>query len=360
MPGVDEASEIRPGEELPRDALLAFLQKELGAARNSVAPASALHIQQFPGGYSNLTYLVRYGDRELVLRRPPFGSKVKSAHDMGREFRILTRLAAVYPRAPRPIVFCEDASLLGAPFYLMERISGLILRKELPPGFGLGPSGMRALCASFLHTLVELHAIDYQAAGLAELGKPEGYVLRQVTGWSKRYRDAQTDEIPAIEEVMAWLGAHLPPSPQPTFIHNDYKFDNLVLSAAQPTRIIGVLDWEMATIGDPLMDLGTALCYWVQPTDPAALVAAAFGPTAQPGCLSRRELCDLYAAQSGRDLAHIVFYYCFGLFKSAVVVQQIYYRYRQGLTQDPRFAALGHLARVLIEHAAATLSRNAI
>jgi aminoglycoside phosphotransferase (APT) family kinase protein len=319
-----------------------------------------LVVRQFPGGYSNLTYLVCYGERELVLRRPPIGSKVRSAHDMGREFRILSRLAPVFPRAPQPVGFCDDEALLGAKFYVMERISGLILRQKLPTGIDLGPSVMSALCEAFLDTLVELHAIDAPAVGLGDLGHPEGYVERQVSGWAKRYRDAQTDEVPAIERVVSWLSAHLPPSPPPTLIHNDYKFDNLVLDPSQPTRIIGVLDWEMATLGDPLMDLGTALCYWVQADDPPQLHAAAFGPTTRPGCPTRQQLADRYAARSGRDLRHIVFYYCFGLFKTAVVVQQIYYRFKQGLTSDPRFAMLGAMAQLLAEQADRTIDRQHI
>jgi aminoglycoside phosphotransferase (APT) family kinase protein len=242
----------------------------------------------------------------------------------------------------------------------MERIPGLILRREVPTELDLGPERMAALCTAFLDTFIELHAIDYQAVGLAELGRPEGYVERQVSGWSKRYRDAQTDEVPSIEQVMPWLQKSLPPSPPPTLIHNDFKFDNLVLDAAEPTQIRGVLDWEMATIGDPLMDLGTTLCYWVEAGDPPEFQLAAFAPTARPGCPTRRELCRRYAERTGRDLSHIVFYYCFGLFKTAVVVQQIYYRYKQGLTRDPRFAMLGAMATTLTDHAARTIDSGQI
>lgn len=360
---VDEAKSVRKGEELDADRLRAYLQATLGTqpgAGTDLGPE--LSIRQFPGGYSNLTYLIRYGEKELVLRRPPFGSKVKSAHDMGREFRILSRLAPVYPRAPRPVAFCEDESVLGAKFYIMERIPGIILRRQLPPELDrdLTPERMRLLCDAFLDVFVELHRLDYEKIGLGDLGRPEGYVERQVTGWSKRYRDAQTDEVPPMERVISWLGAHQPPSPPATLIHNDYKFDNLILDPADPTRVIGVLDWEMATIGDPLMDLGTLLCYWLEASDPPELHMAAFGPTARPGCPTRQELVQSYAQRTGRDLSHVVFYYAFGLFKSAVVVQQIYYRFKQGLTQDPRFAMLGAMATLLAEQADRTIERGQI
>ena len=352
---MDETREVRSGEELDLEKLRTYLRDSLG-----LPDTDKLAIRQFPGGYSNLTYLVRCGDRELVLRRPPFGSKVKSAHDMGREFRILSQLSPLYPRAPKPLGFCEDESVLGAKFYVMERISGLILRQKLPKEIDWNPARMRTLCDAFLGTLTELHAIDYQAAGLGDLGRPEGYVERQVSGWAKRYRDAQTDQVPAIERVTEWLGAHLPQSPPATLIHNDYKFDNLVLDPAEPTRIIGILDWEMATIGDPLMDLGTSLSYWVQASDPIELHSVAFGPTTRPGCPSRFELAEGYAARTGRDVSQILFYYCFGLWKNAVVVQQIYYRFKQGLTKDPRFAMLGAMAQLLGEHAARCIDADRI
>ena len=365
----DEAFAVRSGEELDRSRLRAYLDQALGsppadAASPPASPAptddDALEVQQFPGGYSNLTYLIRFRGHEYVLRRPPFGSKVKTAHDMGREYRILSALHPIYRYAPRPVCFCEDESVMGAKFYLMQRIHGVILRRKVPSSLDLGPDKMRTLCETFVDTLVELHGLDYVGAGLADLGRPEGYVERQVSGWSKRYRDAQTDEVPALEGCMRWLASRIPSSGPATLIHNDFKFDNLILDAAQPTRVIGLLDWEMATIGDPLMDLGTALCYWVDPEDPPPMHIASFGPTTRPGCLSRRQIADRYAARSGRDLSSILFYYCFGLFKTAVVVQQIYFRYRQGLTTDARFAGLGEMARVLGEQALVSAERGTI
>lgn len=356
MDVLDHAANVRAGEELPAAALADYLKQALGYAPKEAD--GALQISQFPGGYSNLTYLIRGGEYDLVLRRPPFGSKVKSAHDMGREFRILRALHPVYPKVPRPLCYCEEESVLGAPFYLMERVSGVILRRSPPPELGLTAERMPALCAALCDTLIELHAIDWNAVGLAELGKPQGYVERQVSGWSKRYLDAQTDEVPVVHEVMDWLAKHIPVSPPATLVHNDFKFDNVILDPGDLTRVRAVLDWEMATLGDPLMDLGTTLCYWVEPGDAPELIAARFGPTTLPGSYTRAELCARYAERSGRDLSQVVFYYCFGLFKTAVVVQQIYYRYKQGLTRDPRFAALAASMQLLVEQARRTIARD--
>jgi aminoglycoside phosphotransferase (APT) family kinase protein len=340
----------RPGEELDEDRLAEYL-------RRTLALEGPLRGQQFPGGHSNLTYLVTAGGRELVLRRPPFGSTVKAAHDMGREFRVLSALAPVFPRVPRVVAFCEDASVLGAPFYLMERARGLILRSRAPKGVALPPETVARLCAAFVEMLVELHGLDYAAAGLAGFGNPEGYAARQVAGWTKRYRDAQTGEVGEMEAVASWLAGHVPPAQGASLLHNDYKHDNLVLDPAHPDRIVAVLDWEMSTLGDPLMDFGTTLAYWVEEGDRDELKAIAFGPTRLPGSYTRRQLVDRYAERSGRAVHDLDFYYCFGLFKIAVVVQQIYYRFRQGLTRDPRFAGLGGAVDVLARQAALYLGR---
>jgi aminoglycoside phosphotransferase (APT) family kinase protein len=344
---IDGAAPPRPGEELPLDPLAPYLRRVLGAGDE--AP---VRVSQFPGGHSNLTYLVLVGERELVLRRPPFGTRVARAHDMGREARILERLAPVWPRAPRPVHVCEDESIIGARFYLMERQRGVILRRTVPAGLAFDP---RRVSEALVDGLVELHAIDWQAIGLGELGHPEGYVERQVTGWTKRYRDAQTDEVPDLDAVAAWLAAHRPASPPATILHNDYKYDNVVLDPQDLTRIVAVLDWEMATIGDPLMDLGTTLCYWVEPGDPDDVKALAFGPTALPGSLTRAQVAERYAEKSGRPVTHLRFYQAFGLFKTAVVIQQIYFRYKTGKTRDPRFAALGFGVGVLGREAARLL-----
>jgi alkylation response protein AidB-like acyl-CoA dehydrogenase/aminoglycoside phosphotransferase (APT) family kinase protein len=354
-PGTLDGTEpVRAGEELDLERLTPYLRRTLDVAGGDVA------VSQFPRGHSNLTYLVKIGEREVVLRRPPFGSKVKSAHDMGREFRVLSRLAPAGARVPRPLAYCEDTSILGAPFYLMERLAGVILRRRPPQGLELDAATVRRLGEAFVDTLVELHALDYRALGLGDFGNPEGYVERQVRGWAQRYQDARTHDIAEMETVAGWLSTHVPASPPPAVVHNDYKYDNLVLDPRDPTRILGILDWEMATIGDPLMDLGTALCYWVQADDPEPLRAARFGPTTLPGSFTRRELAQRYAEKSGRSLEHVVFYYCFGLYKTAVVVQQIYYRYRQGLTRDERFADLIQGVRVLAAQAAESHTRRGL
>jgi len=353
---IDAARPPRAGEELDAAALAAYL-----AAHLPEAAGQPIAIEQFPGGHSNLTYLVRIGgDHELVLRRPPVGSKVKSAHDMGREVRVLSRLAPAWSPAPRPLLHCEDESIIGSPFYLMERKRGVILRREPPAGLTIDPATARRLGEVLVDGLVELHAIDYAAIGLGELGRPEGYVLRQVRGWTERYAGSRTDDIPVVDRVAGWLAEHIPASPHASLIHNDYKFDNVVLDPAELTRIIGVLDWEMATIGDPLMDLGTSLAYWVERGDPPALIAMRFGPSDLPGMLTRAEIAARYAERSGRPVDHIGFYYAFGLFKTAVVAQQIYWRWKQGLTRDPRFEPLLLAVAALCEQAATSIDRGAL
>lgn len=353
---LDRARPVRAGEELDLEPVARFLREHVPELRET----SEIVIEQFPSGHSNLTYLVRAGERQYVLRRPPFGSKVKSAHDMGREYKVLGKLHRVYPKAPEPLAFCEDESVLGAQFYVMRRIPGIILRKDLPPGLELTPAQVGAVHRALIDGLAELHALDPEAAGLDDLGKPSGYVERQVTGWTRRYGDSKTDDIPAVDELAKWLAEHRPPESGATLIHNDYKLDNVVLDADDPTRIVGVLDWEMATLGDPLMDLGTSLSYWVEATDSEPFHAIRWGPTMLPGSLTRVALAERYAEQSGRDLGNVLYYYCFGLFKTAVVLQQIYYRYAKGLTKDERFAPLIFGVRLLAERGVEALGKGKI
>jgi aminoglycoside phosphotransferase (APT) family kinase protein len=341
MTMTDEPRQVRAGEELDVVALAAYLG----------VPEVA--VQQFPGGHSNLTYLVRYGDREAVLRRPPFGSKVKSAHDMGREVAVLSKLAPVYARAPKVIAFDEQGSVLGAPFYLMERRLGTILRKAVPP------ERAREACELLVEALVDLHAVDYAAAGLGDFGKPVGYIERQVSGWSERYLNARTDDVPAMTEVASWLAAHRPADGAPSLIHNDFKFDNVIFDDAL-AEITGVLDWEMATVGDPLMDLGTTLSYWAQPSDPPAFLQLPVGPTAGPGMMTRAEIAARYFELAKRPATSLVFYYAFGLFKTAVIAQQIYARFQQGLTKDPRFAMMIIGVRLLSEQARMAIDRDSV
>lgn len=347
----ETAKPIRPGEELDTAKLTAYLAQHFGPGEITVA--------QFPGGHSNLTYLVRHGDREYVLRRPPFGSKVKSAHDMGREYTVLTKLWPVYDRAPRPYAYEATGDVLGAPFYLMERRHGVVLRRQVPAAVADDLPRVRRICEHLVDALVDLHAVDYAAAGLSDFGKPTGYIERQVSGWSKRYVDSQTDEIPAVTEAAAWLAAHMPAEGAPALIHNDFKFDNVIFDA-DLERITGVLDWEMATVGDPLMDLGTSLSYWVDPGDPQSFYQLPFGPTARPGMMTRKEYAERYLERSGRRAGNLVFYYAFGLFKTAVVLQQIYYRWRKGNTTDERFAQLIVGVRILAEQARTAINRGSI
>lgn len=338
---IDRSRPVREGEQLDLLALDAYLARHLPALEGPLA------VEQFPSGYSNLTYLLRKGDTELVLRRPPAGVQVKSGHDMAREHRVLMGLAGVYPLAPRPLCSCDDPSVLGAPFYVMERRRGIILRRTLPAELGLGATGLRALCGELVDQLAALHAVDLEAAGLACLGRPEGYVQRQVEGWIERFGRAKTSDVPDIERLGGWLREQLPPDGEGTLVHNDYKFDNVMLDPAEPTRIVAVLDWELCTVGDPLMDLGTTLGYWVQEDDDPRWKAMAFGPTHQPGAMTRRELALRYAERTGRDVSRMLYYYCFALLKIAGIVQQIYYRYTKGYTRDPRFAALDEVVLAL-------------
>ena len=335
---IDGAKPVREALDLER--LTPYLQRALGCTE-------AVVVEQFPGGHSNLTYLVKLGERELVLRRPPFGAQIKTAHDMDREFAILSKLAPVYPRVPRPLLLCDDETVLGARFYLMERVRGVVLRSRLPAGLEIDASLARRLSQAAVETLAELHALDIEATGLATLGHPEGYVRRQVEGWTKRYAAAVTDELPAMDRIATWLAANMPVSGPPTLLHNDFKYDNIVLDPEDLTRVRGVLDWEMATVGDPLMDLGTALCYWVEADDPPTVRAFAFGPTAVPGSYTRREFAEHYARSTGRSLEHLNFYRAFGLYKTAVVAQQIYLRFVRGDSKDPRFAMMIEGVRAL-------------
>jgi len=333
-----DTAPVRPGEELDIARLADYLRGRLEGAEQGIA------VEQFPGGHSNLTYLVRAGSREYVLRRPPMGPVAPKAHDMAREYHVLAAVHPLFALAPRPCLLCEDASVVGAVFFVMERRRGLVLRRQTPPGF---PA--RGASEAFIDTLAALHAIDTSAL---PLGRPSGFLERQVRGWTDRWRRAQTGPLAQMDDVAAWLAARLPASPAPAIVHNDYKLDNLMLDPAAPARIVAVLDWEMTTSGDPLVDLGCVLCYWPEPGDPEARRDAVIPITAQPGWYSRAELTERYAGRTGRDLSALGYYEVFGLFKVAVVLQQIYFRYRQGQTRDERFREFGRRVRGLMEVAA--------
>ena len=343
---IDVPAAVRAGEALDEAALVAYLR-----ARGAIS-TDTITVAQFPRGFSNLTYLVVAGDDEFVLRRPPYGVGAGSAHDVLREFRILESLGPVYPFAPRVRLACEDPAVLGAPFYLMDRVRGTILRDKPPAGMPLEAVVLRRLSERFIDVLADLHSLDVAAIGLAAIGRPEGYVQRQVDGWTRRYAAASTHDHPEVAQSARWLADHVPDRFVAALVHNDFKYDNLVLDLGDPSRILAVLDWEMATVGDPLLDLGTALAYWVNANDPPLLRALGLGLTALPGNLSRAELVERYAEHRGGDPGDIVFAYVFGLFKVAVIAQQIYARYARGHTRDPRFASL-HLAVGALGQAAA-------
>lgn len=353
MNKTDQPTAVRRGEELDTARLHGYLLSHLADA------SGALIVEQFPGGFSNLTYLLRLGEQELVLRRPPLGANIKSAHDMGREYRVLSRLRSVYEKIPRPLLYCDDESVIGAPFYVMERLHGVILRKQSRNASNLAPDLMRRIGEAAIDNLAVIHTLDYAGAGLGDLGKPEGYVARQIEGWTKRYHAAQTDDIAEIETLIGWLATNAPAESGAALIHNDYKFDNLMLNPADLTEIIAVLDWEMCTIGDPLMDLGTTLGYWIEPGDPPVMQAM-LGLTTNPGSLSRHEVVERYSRKSGRTVANPLFYYLYGLLKIAIIVQQIYARYRRGLTQDARFAELHQVVRACGQLSVRALERGRI
>jgi len=359
-----ETVAVREGEEIDPVALRGWI----ASTTPHLVPAGAtLVVRQFPGGFSNLTYLVSLagedGWRSYVLRRPPRGVKPGIAHDVLREYGILSALHPLGVPVPRPVASCDDASVIGVPFYLMSHVDGVILRGKAPPEFGKDPAvvatRMAALSHTFVSALAQLHSVDVSNEPLASLGRPDGYVQRQVSGWTKRWHASRTDEVRELDLVAAWLEANRPPERGVALVHNDFKFDNLVLNRADVTRVVAILDWEMATIGDPLMDLGTSLAYWVEAGDSPIFRALGLGVTALPGCATRAELASAYAVASGRDVSDVPFYYAFGLFKVAVIAQQIYARTVQGLTADPRFAMLGDVVKA-IGVAAADVTRTGV
>lgn len=353
MPIEEETIAVRPGEDFDRARVEQVLR-----AHSTVSDEGTLQVREFPFGASNLTYLVSVGSWEGVLRRPPMGPLAPKAHDMKRESSLLQRIHPVFPLAPRPYFFCDDLSIMGVPFYVMERRKGVVLDNTFPPGITPTEELGRRLSLTFVETLVAIHAIDWQAAGLSDLGYPEGFLARQVKGWIERYQRAQTDELPQVEPLTRWLLQHLPSSPAPTLIHNDFKLNNILLRYDDLSTVVAVLDWEMATIGDPLFDLAISLGYWARPEDPEALRTVLPAVTVLPGFIERAEFMDLYAQKSGRDLSEMHFYMVFAYFKLAVILQQIYVRWHRGQTQDERFASFGQRVHHLILHATQLVERG--
>ncbi|MDQ1002892.1 aminoglycoside phosphotransferase (APT) family kinase protein [Neobacillus niacini] len=296
-----------------------------------------MKVRKFSEGYSNHTYLLSFGDWETVLRRPPFGEIPAKAHDIKREYTILYRLHCVYPLAPKPYFYSDDPAIMGRHFYLMEKKKGIVINEVLPDSYGPSEVVGPALSKSMITSLIELQHVDYKNAGLVDIGKPEGYLDRQVHNWIKRYRMAKTYEMRGVVELEAWLVSEMPTTFDTTIVHNDFKLNNIVLDPFDPTIVNGVLDWELATIGDPMSDIGSVLTYWGEISDPNIGISVV---TNQPGFLSRREMAEMYAKESGRDIPHIHYYVAFGFYKLAVILQQLYYRWKKGASDDERFKNL--------------------
>ncbi len=334
-------------------SLKEFLGLQLGCIPEEIT------ISQISGGYSNLTFLIQTPGGNSILRRPPFGEKIAKAHDMGRELRILQGLQkAGYSKSPNPILFSDDDSIFGAPFFLMEFVDGFILRNKIPKGVQFSDEDFHSLSINALDCLIELHSLELENSGLNQLGKPEGYTQRQVEGWIDRYFRAKTHEFPELEQTALYLQNNLPESEKVAFIHNDFKYDNLVLDRDRKVEIKAVLDWEMATVGNPLMDLGTSLAYWAQADDPEILKM--FNLSHLSGNLTRQQAIDYYSEQTDLSMEEIIFYYAFGLFKVAVIAQQIFKRYSQGFANDPRFASLIHVVEAAGKKAQQSISTQKI
>jgi aminoglycoside phosphotransferase (APT) family kinase protein len=339
---------VRKGEELPVEKLGDFLRKTLPDF-----PEGTLQVRQFSAGRSNLTYLLSCGEWEAVLRRPPFGPVPPKAHDMKRESTWLKEIHPLFPLAPKPLLFCEDESIIGSPFFVMERRRGIVLDTEFPAHIAPTEERCRKISETMVDTLVQVHQLDYTKTRLVEMVKPEGFMERQVHGWIQRYERAKTDEIKEVEALTKWLVSHIPENSEATIIHYDYKLNNALFAEDDVTQMVGLFDWEMSTVGDPLADLAVAMSYWIEKDDPP-LLKNGFGRTpvtVYPGFYTRKEFIWAYAEKSGRDISNMHFYLTFAYFKLAVICQQIYYRYRRGQTNDERFRDLGKFVQSLVQHA---------
>ena len=343
---LDKGGEVREGEELDAKAVSNWLREQ------GINIEGEPTVTQFSGGASNWTYRLQYEgkdtDQDLILRRPPKGTKAKSAHDMVREYTVQKALKDAYPYVPKMVALCTDESIIGADFYVMERMEGIIPRANLPKGIDLDVEQTRALCTNVINALVDLHQVDYKKhPDLVNLGRGEGYCERQVTGWDKRYVKAKTPNVPSFGLVRQWLSKHTPADSKTCLIHNDWRFDNVILDVADPTKVIGVLDWEMATLGDPLMDLGSALAYWVEEDDNIIMQQSRRQPTHLKGMMTRDEVVAYYLQQTGLEIDNWTFYEVFGLFRLAGIVQQIYYRYYHKQTTNPAFKNFWLIVHVL-------------
>ena len=341
----DDTIDVRPDEQFDEAQLAAYLQGKLPGSE------SPLRVRQFGGGAANLTYLLDYGSHEYVLRRPPLGPVAKSAHDMAREYKVLSVLHQAFPPAPQAFLYCEDPDVIGADFFVMARQQGVVVRKTIPEPFVHMPDAPRRMSEALVDALAAFHAVDYEAIGLGDLGEPDGFVARQIEGWYRRWQKAKTAVLPEMDQMYAWLKEHLPPTTGHSLVHNDYKLDNVMLDAHDPSKIVAIFDWDMCTLGDPLSDLGALLCYWTEPTDPPYFQAMSMMPTGDLGFLTRDELVARYAAKSGRSVTNINFYHALGLFRLTVIIAQIYIRYHRGQTQDERFAPFGQMIPLMVRAA---------
>lgn len=341
----NKTAPVRDDEQLDWQSLDKYLK--------SVLPelAGTPVVSQFPGGNSNLTYRLRYDNERLVIRRPPFGTKAKSAHSMIREYRVMNLLKPVYPSVPDTLCYSDDESIIGSEFYVMRQVDGQIVRKDIPPGWQFTRDDTRRFCGCFWDKLIELHTVDYAAAGLGDFGKPEGYAGRQVLGWNGRFERALTPDVDSFSDVREWLEANIPgDGKRSSILHGDFRIDNVILSNRDPCDIKAVIDWEICAVGDPLMDLGNALAYWVEADDPVYLQSLILQPSNAPGMLTRREILDYYQSKTGMDTSDFTFYEVYGYWRNTVIVQQIYYRYFHGQTRDPRFKTFGQLVTQLGGH----------
>ena len=349
-PPAPDVIPVRQEERFDENALAAHLDGKLPGARGRPA------VWQFGGGNANLTYLLHYPDGEhggvqFTLRRPPLGPVAATSHDMGREYRVLSVLYRAFPLAPRAYVYCDDAAVIGAPFFVMERRHGIVVRRTIPAEFGAGndPAQTRKLSEVLIDTLAAFHRVDPAAVGLEDFGKPAGFMQRQVKGWTDRWERARTHDLPVVVELSRWLADHLPQAPAPTLLHNDWRLDNMMVSPEDPGRAVAVFDWDMCTLGDPLADLGTLLTSWFETGEDGGDWAPM--PSHSPGFMTRREAIARYARGTGIDVSNIVYYRVFGLFKMAVVIQQIYHRYSRGQTSDERFQFFAPMVQRLMQHA---------
>ncbi len=333
---------IREGESLDVEALDRVLKAEV---QGLSGPPT---ISQYASGASNLTYVFDYPDRCLGLCRPPFGTRPKSGHDMYREYRIMTALKPVFPTVPTTLYYSDDESIIGAEFYVMERVEGVLLQADIPKAWNWQAADARALCTTFIDKLADLHRIDYKAIGLSDFGRPKGYVNRQILGWNQRYEQAWTPDRDTFEDVRNWLEDNRPDRESgASILHGDYRIDNLILDIKNPKQILAILDWEISALGDPLMDLGNTLAYWIEEGDRAEMKTLVRQPSTAPGMFSRKEFLDYYAEKTGADVTNFHFYSVYGVFRLVVILQQIYYRYYQGQTRDKRFASYGAMGDIL-------------